>query len=187
LEDSIVSSDEGILELFRKDRREAFRLLYDEYAGRLFSVCNRYIVDEQLAADLLHETMLKVYDHLSSFKYDGEGSLFRWMSRIAVNMILDKKKWARRHRLQVSELVWNQIPEPELESDDEIPAEEMRKMIGRLSPIKRAVFNMYCIEGYSHREIGSLLGISENGSSSTLSKAKKELAAMIIDYLKNNE
>ena len=180
-------SDKTIIELFRRDKREGFRLVYDKYANRLFSVCNRYTMNEQEAADLVHDTMLKVYDRLPYFKNEGEGSLFRWMVKIAVNMIFDKRKWKRRHLTQVSETVWTSIPEPVIENDNNIPEEEARKMIGRLSPIKRIVFIMFCIEGYSHKEIGAFLGISENGSSSTLSKAKKELAAMITDYQKNNE
>lgn len=180
-------SDKTIIELFRRDKREGFRLVYDKYANRLFSVCNRYTMNEQEAADLVHDTMLKVYDRLPYFKNEVDGSLFRWMIKIAVNMIFDKRKWKRRHLTQVSETVWTSIPEPVIENHNSIPEEEMRKMIARLSTIKRIVFIMYCIEGYSHKEIGAFLGISENGSSSTLSKAKKELAAMITDYQKNNE
>ncbi|MBR5174553.1 MAG: sigma-70 family RNA polymerase sigma factor [Bacteroidales bacterium] len=180
----ISESEKRIIGIFRKNKTEGLRLIYTEYADRLFSVCYRYVMDKQEAYDITHETMLKVYDRLPSFKYNGEGSLFRYIARVAINMILDKKKITRRHRGQINEEVWSDIPEPSVENDLEIPEEALLKMIERLTPVKRSVFNMYCIDGYSHKEIGSLLGISENGSSSILSKAKKELSSMLTEYIK---
>lgn len=68
---------------------------------------------------------------------------------------------------------------------DTIPVEEIYKMVGRLSSARRTVFNLSAMEGYSYKEIGEMLGISEDGASSTMSKAKKDLARMVKDYLKS--
>lgn len=76
------------------------------------------------------------------------------------------------------------IPEPAVEELAEIPGEKLMEWISRLPDMRRAVFNLYCIEGYSHQEIGKMLGISERSSTSTLAKARKELKEKIHQYLK---
>ena len=79
------------------------------------------------------------------------------------------------------------IPEPTEEEMVTIPSEIIRDWIAGLPDLRRAVFNLYCIDGYSHREIGEMLGISENGSTSILAKARKQLKGMIKEYLKEQE
>ena len=177
-------SDEQLEDLFRKDRREGLRLTYVKYADGLYSVCRRYAVDDQEAQDFFHDAMLRVYDKAGAFRSQGEGSLLRWMSRVAVNMIVDGMRKKRNVRLLSMEEAVIDVPEPSPEQASMIPVEEMRRMIGSLSPVKKMVFNLFCIESYSHKEIGKMLGITEEGSSSTLSKARKELAAMVNEYIK---
>ena len=79
------------------------------------------------------------------------------------------------------------IPEPTEEEVAEIPKEKLREWIAELSDMRRAVFNLYCIDGYSHQEIGKMLGISERGTTSTLAKARKELKEKINQYLKEQD
>ena len=180
-------SDERILELFRKDNKEGFRLMYEKYADGLLTVCRRYSVVDDDAMDYLHESMLKIYDKMDSFRYNGEGSLFRWMTRVAVNMILDKKR-RERHMLLTS-MIENvdKSPEPSVNKVMGLTYNEICELLSRLSPIKGTVFKLFYLEEYSHKEIARLLRITEKGSSSILSKAKKELSVVIIDYLNNKE
>ena len=70
---------------------------------------------------------------------------------------------------------------------EEIPQEKLLEWIARLPTLRRTVFNLYCIDGYSHKEIGKMLGISEKGSAGVLAKARKQLKADIQDYLKDAE
>jgi len=79
------------------------------------------------------------------------------------------------------------IPEPTEDEVAEIPKEKLREWIAELSDMRRAVFNMYCIDGYSHQEIGRMLGISERGSTSVLAKARKQLKEKIKQYLKEQD
>jgi RNA polymerase sigma-70 factor (ECF subfamily) len=79
------------------------------------------------------------------------------------------------------------IPEPTEEEMITIPKEKLRDWIAELPDLRRTVFNLYCIDGYSHKEIGEMLGISETGSSSILAKARKQLKGMINEYLKGQE
>ena len=176
-------SDEKILEEFQRNKKEGFRLMYEKYADRLLSVCRRYSVDGGDAMDYLHEAMLKIYDKMDYFHLDGEGSLIRWMTRVAVNMILDTKKLEKRKNLAGLTENDSQEPEPSIDQIMELSFDMIDSMLSHLSPIKRTVFNLFYMEEYSHKEIAELLRITENGSSSILSKARKELAAMILDYL----
>ena len=180
-------SDERILEVFQRNRKEGFRLIYEKYADRLLSVCHRYSVDGGDAMDYLHEAMLKIYDRMDRFHPDGEGSLLRWMTRVAINMILDTKKLEKRKNLTILTENDSQEPEPSIDQITELPFDVLANMLSSLSPIKHTVFNLFYMEEYSHKEIAELLRITENGSSSILSKARKELAAMILEYLKSKE
>lgn len=182
--EDISLSDEVILKQFRKNRREGFRLIYEKYADRLFTVCRRYSVDDQEAKDSLHESMLKVFDRLKTFNFEGEGSLYKWITRLTINLILDKKKSIRRQAKALS--LYNEVDftEPDADQIEVLSIEEVEKLVEKLSPIRKVVFYLYFFEGYSHKEIAELLGITENGSSSTLSKAKKDMAELLCFHIR---
>lgn len=152
------------------------------------SVCRRYSTDKSQAMDYFQDAMVRIYRKMNSFKFCDEGSLFRWMSRVAVNLILDslriKERWLC---IELDEGKTGSSFDLEYADSVKVPEEVMLGMIEKLSPAKRIVFNLSAIEGYSFKQIGSLLGVSEDGASSTMSKARKELSAMVKDYLKQNE
>ncbi len=85
--------------------------------------------------------------------------------------------------------LWPQdnIPEPTEDEMDTVPKEKLQEWIAGLPDLRRAVFNMYCIDGYSHKEIAKMLGISEKGSASVLVKARRQLKEKIRDYLKEQQ
>ena len=83
--------------------------------------------------------------------------------------------------------VYDDIPEPTAQETEAIPKEKLREWISELPDLRRAVFNLYCIDGYSHKEIARMLGISETGSTSILVKARKQLKDKIKQYLKEQE
>lgn len=180
-------TDLEIKEAYRKDKKEGFRLLYHKYSERILSVCKRYSADKGEAMDYFQDAMLKIDDKIGSFTPGEEGSLFNWMSKVAVNMIVDalrrKSLWKTVLLDEVDDM---DLSDPEYDEVDSIPVDEIYKMVRRLSPSKRAVFNLYAIDGYSYKEIADLLGISEDGASSVMSKARKELSRMVSDYLKEN-
>ena len=161
--------------------------LYRRYAVRLNTLCKRYLGNEDDAKDLMLDTLIQALDRIDTFKYKGEGSLYAWMSRIAINKALNLLK---RHKWRMVSLDFrtrDDIPEPAVDEVAEIPKEKLRKWIAELSDMRRAVFNLYCIDGYSHQEIGRMLGISERGSTSTLAKARKELKEKIRQYIKEQD
>lgn len=161
--------------------------LYTRYAARLMTLCRRYTGCEADAQDLLQETFVKVLDRIGSFRYAGDGSLYRWIRRIAINQALNDLRRNRWRWVPLDFSPGDPVAEPTEEEILAIPQEKMLEWISRLPELRRAVFNLYCIDGYSHKEIGVMLGISEKGSAGVLAKARKQLKQQIFQYLKDTE
>ena len=169
----------------RKDR-EAREELFKRYGSKLFALCLRYSSDRNEADDLLQDAFIRIFDRIGRFRWQGEGSLFRWMARLTLNMSFDK---ARRRRLfQKTDIrpYEDTIPEPEYDETLQIPQEKLAEMIGRLPERYRTVFQLYCIDGLSHVEIARLLGIKEKSSSADLARARALLSRQIKQYLDEN-
>ena len=157
--------------------------LYRRYAARVYTLCRRYLGDGEEAKDLMQETFIQALDKIHSFTFTGKGSLYGWISRIAINKALNQIK--RQRWRTVSLDLWSQdtLPEPTEEEMETVPQEKLLAWIASLPDLRRAVFNLYCVDGYSHKEIGKMLGISEKGSAGVLAKARKQLKEKIIHYL----
>ena len=181
-----MQMDERILaEGCREGDGAARRELYDRFAGRLMAVCMRYAGDRATAEDLLHDAFLKIYGAFGKFSYRGPGSLRAWMERVTVNVALE---WLRgRNRLGMTELDEGRVAATVAESAvEQVPREVLLRFVSELPEGYRAVFNLYCIEEYSHREIARMLGINEKSSSSQLFRARALLARKIRAYLESH-
>ena len=161
--------------------------LYRRYAARVYTLCRRYLGDPDEAKDLMQETLIQALDKIGSFKYSGKGSLYGWIRRIAINKALNLLKRRRWRTVPLEDAGIDNIPEPTEEEMAGIPQEKLLEWITNLSDERRAVFNLYCLDGYSHREIGEMLGISEKGAASVLAKARKQLKEEIKRYRKETE
>lgn len=163
---------------------KARKELYMRYAGSLYALCLRYVGDRELARDLMHDGIMKVFDTIG--KYRPEGSLKSWVSRVTVNLVIDHIR--KSHKFQTVSLEEKQerLPEPEKEEMRLVPKEELMKMVTRLPETKRVIFNLFCVEGYSHKDIATMLGIKEKTSSSLLFKARMQLADEVKDYIRRN-
>lgn len=175
----------------RRGEAKAQRALYDSYAPRLMATIVRYVGRGDVAQDVLQDTLVRALRGFSQFKWRGKGSLGGWLNRMAVNMSLNYLR-DNRHMLQAVSL--DERPEASLVADEPTPADvegldlaELMRLVEELPTGYRTVFNLYCIEGYSHREIASELGISVNTSSSQLARAKAMLARKINDYVARKE
>ena len=168
--------------LCAKGDRSAMRELYNRYAARLSALCSRYANGPEEGMDLMHDTMAKAFGKMGQYRYRGEGSLYSWLSRMAVNLAIDRLRKEGRLGVPVSEEAIPDIPDPPAEEVRSIPLQDLQSMITSLPDSKRVVFNMFCVDGFSHREIAEKLGITEKTSSSTLAKAKKMLSRMIHEY-----
>lgn len=163
----------------RQGDRRSQKAIYDMLSGKMFAVCLRYMGNKDAAEDILQDGFVTLFTKLDS--YSGEGSFEGWARRIFVNTALMS---LRKHdALKGSEDVdaaWD------MTSDDPTAIEkigynELMKMIEALPPGFRTVFNMYVIEGYSHKEIAEALDISETTSRSQLQRARVLLQSKIKD------
>ena len=161
--------------------------LYKRYAARVYTLSRRYLGDGDEAKDNMQESLIQALDKIQSFKYSGKGSLYGWISRIAINKALNQIQRHRRRIVSLDFLSRDTVEDPTEEEMERIPQEKLLEWISGLPDMKRAVFNLYCLDGYSHKEIGGLLGITEKGSAGILAKARKHLKEEIRQYLKGKE
>ncbi|MBP6022277.1 RNA polymerase sigma factor [Ferruginibacter sp.] len=151
-------------------------ILYHRFASKMYAVCLRYCKDAEDAQDLLQDGFVKIFKNLEKFR--GEGSFEGWIRRIFVNTSIEhfRKAVKTQSVTDSQELV---IEDPSWNALDNLAEKDIIKMIQELSPGYRQVFNMYVIEGYSHKDIGDILGISEGTSKSQLARAKGILKKMV--------
>ena len=160
------------------------RMLYDTYAPKMYGVCLRYAGNENDANDILQEGFIKVYKNIHKFR--SEGSFEGWIRRIFVNTAIEHYR-KRVKMYNVTEAQENTIEDKELTALDTLATKDILKIVDELSPGYKAVFNMHVIEGYSHKEIANILGITEGTSKSQLARAKGVLRNLIeTRYNKNN-
>ena len=144
-------------------------------------MCLQYSGNDEEARDVLQEGFIKIYENLVHYKY--EGSFDGWVRRIMVNTALEK--YRSKHNLyRVDDI--DQIPEPNAEPDNEdyagLEARDLMEIIRELPPRYRIVFNLFAIEGYSHKEISDMMSISEGTSKSNLSRARVILQRRVGSY-----
>ncbi len=167
-----------LIEGCKSGRQKAQSELYQMFAPKLFGVCIRYSRDMSEAEDILHEAFMKIFNRIR--QYNGKGSLEGWLTRIVVNLALDKYK--KRYRLHTVEDItvydYKNIDESAYSTMDHA---QILELVQQLPPRYKVVFNLYAIDGYSHREIAEMLGVSESTSKSNLSRARKVLQEKLFD------
>ena len=180
-----ISEIDLALKCARKDQK-AQGELYTRYAGRLYAVCFRYIGNKEEAQDLMHDAMIKAMDSIRLFHYSGEGSLYAWLRRLTVNVSIDRLREKGKAQIIPLDLTMEPaVSEPQDDEDaDNIPAQVMLDMVASLPDVRRTVFNMYCIDGFTHKEIAEAINITEKGSASILAKSRVQLRNAINEYLK---
>ena len=163
-----------------KDDRRMQEELYRRFSPRMYAVCLRYADNAEEAQDILQEGFIKVFKKLDSFR--NEGSFEGWIRRIFVNTAIEHFR-RKKYLMPVTEREENTIEGKYLSVLDNLAAADIMALVQELSPGYRTVFNMYVVEGYSHKEIGDILGISEGTSKSQLSRAKVILQDMVKKYI----
>ncbi|MEN8247466.1 MAG: RNA polymerase sigma factor [Bacteroidota bacterium] len=160
-----------------KKQRQAQQELYDWLAPKMLGLCRRYIHDHNEAESVMIAGFIKVFDKIEQFS--GDGNFEGWVRRIMVNESL---LYIRKHKnmyIEVDIEYADRKPDYNLASTN-LEVDELVKLINNLPIGYRTVFNMYAIEGYSHKEIAKTLNISENTSKSQLSRARKMLQVQLL-------
>ena len=157
-------SEERLLRKVQKGDTSAAESLYRLHVRYLSALCSRYLTNDEDIKDVLQEAFIKIFTLIGDFEYRGTGSLRGWMARITLNETLKLD-----------------VPDSDLDTGD-IPTDVLFGFVRELPEGYRTVFNLYVIDGKSHKEIAAMLGIKENTSASQLFKAKAMLARKIKQY-----
>jgi len=171
------TKENELIEGCKKRESHAQRQLYDRFSGKMYALCNRYVKDKMEAEDVLVSSFTKVFERIDQYK--GEGSFEGWLRKVVVNESLS---YLRKNKNMYLETDIEAIDhEPDFETiDTQLETEDLLKMINALPTGYRIVFNMYAIDGFSHKEIASHLGINENTSKSQLSRARAMLQRNLL-------
>jgi len=172
-------NEKEIIEKCLKNDRASQKLLYNSYAPKMYAVCMRYASKRVAADDILQEAFIKVFKYLASFQFTG--SFEGWIRRIVVRTALDHiKKYAD----PFEDFTDSEAEETMIAVNDAMTSlgtQELFSIVQSLPEGKKMIFNLYVFEGYSHKEIAELLGISVMTSKGQLSKAKKMLQERITN------
>ena len=173
--------EEQLIIQCKKQDAQAQGALYQKYSGVLFAICLRYSPNYTEAQDNLQDAFLTIFNKVE--QYSGKGSFEGWLKRVTVNTVLQKYR-KKRHFDIVRE---DQIAdEAAIEVEDkEIPLDDLLQMVQELPDQYRLVFSLYVLDGYSHKEIGAQLGISDGTSKSNLARGRKILQKKVSDYKEN--
>lgn len=182
-----MMEEQELAEQCRRGDNKARQLLYERYAAHLYGICLRYVSDRDTAQDLLHDGFLQLYRSMDKFQWRGQGSLGAWMDRVMVNLLLQHLRHEEQvDRVEHPEQLPDVVDEPDGSLAEAVPAEVVMELVQRLPAGYRAVFNLYVVEGKSHREIAGLLGIREKSSASQLARAKSVLAQGIRRWVEEH-
>lgn len=158
--------------------------LYDRFSPTMFGICLRYSSDYHTAEDLLQEGFIKVFRNLH--KYRGDGSFEGWIRRIFVNTAIENyRKLNNGVRIIELDCLYNQPLEANVLHD--LAAEDLMRLVQKLPHGYRMAFNLYCIEGYSHKEIAEKLSVTEGTSKSQLARSKNYLKKLVQEQFENEE
>jgi RNA polymerase sigma factor (sigma-70 family) len=170
-------SDRQLVKDCLKGKPEAQRQLYEQFAKNMLGVCYRYTKSLKDAEDVLQEGFIKVYLGLKQYKYEGE--LGAWIRRIMVNTALNFLKRNRKYR---DEMYFTEQPLHPVADDNpliSLQAKELADLIRQLPHGYQTIFNLHAVEGYTHVEIGEMLGISDGTSRSQYARAR----GLLISWL----
>lgn len=165
-----------LIEGCKNNNRDAQYKLYNLLSGKMFAVCLRYAKNREVAEDILQEGFVKVFNNIDKFR--AEGSFEGWVRRIIVNTAVEHYRKSAKMFMVTNiddtnkELIWE-------ETGNDLEVEDLMKLINSLSTGYRTIFNLYVIEGYSHKEIAEKLDINEGTSKSQLARARYMLMEMV--------
>ncbi len=161
---------EEIINGCKKGKRRSQEMLYREYSGKMYAICLYYAGNRTEAEDILHNGFIKVFQYIKQHKE--KGAFVPWMRKVFMHTALEKYKQKKYLVFSEDEKKASNLESTEEDIVSSLAAEDLIRLIQQLSPAYRMVFNLFAIEGYSHKEISEMLGISEGTSKSNLSRAR---------------
>ena len=179
-----IISETDLIEGCLRGERKMQHELYQRFAPKMYGVCLRYAGNAEEAEDILQEGFIKVFNKMSSYR--GDGSFEGWIRRVFVNTAIEH--FRKKTYLQpITETEENTIEGKYLSVLDHLAEKDIIQLVQQLSPGYRTVFNMYVVEGYTHRQIAEILEISEGTSKSQLSRAKLILQGLVKTFVEKRK
>ncbi|MGZ3839136.1 MAG: RNA polymerase sigma factor [Flavisolibacter sp.] len=179
-----IFSDADLIEGCLRGERKMQYELYQRFAPKMYGVCLRYAGNAEEAEDILQEGFIKVFNKIGSFR--NEGSFEGWIRRIFVNTAIENFR-KKIHLQPITEYEEDTVEGKYLSVLDNLAEKDIIQLVQQLSPGYRTVFNMYVVEGYTHRQIAEALGISEGTSKSQLSRAKQILQDLVRQFIEKRK
>ncbi len=169
-------SEKEFIDACVRNERWAQKRLYEEHYSQMMGVCLRYARNEHDALDILQEGFIKVFRNIT--KYQPGTTLAAWIRRIMVNTAIDYYRKNIRRRTEDLDTAY-ELKSTDADAISQCSEKEILEAVQQLTPAYRVVFNLYVIEGYSHKEIAELMEITESTSRSNLVKSRMKLRAII--------
>ena len=171
-------TDQELVKQCMEGKREAQQALFKLYAGKMLTVCRRYFDNIEEAEDVLQEGFIKVFERLH--QWQGTGPLGGWIRTVMVNTALthlrSTKKW--QNTTEIDDAI--QLTNDDANALESMSANDILHLIAQMPSGYRTVFNLFVIEGYGHKEIGEMLGISESTSKTQFLKSKEWLKKALM-------
>ncbi|MDC1211887.1 RNA polymerase sigma factor [bacterium] len=172
----------------KKNNRKAHNELYQKCFGFMMAISLRYCNNREDAESFVNQSFLKVVSNLE--KYNEDVPFGSWISRITVNTIIDQFRRDKKHRENMSSIDMEDVKPSAAQVDfnkaaQELDAEELEQMIMTLPDMSKKVFNLFAIDGYTHKEIGEMLGMSDGTSKWHVSFARKSLQKLVKKSMEN--
>ena len=178
-------STEELITRCQDNDRQAQELLYRQYSSVLYGMCLKYAPNQMEAEDNLQDAFITIFQRIG--QYQGKGSFEGWMKRIAINTVLQKYRQKRLYDLPADDLIEEKLDEDLDDGSVALPLPFLLSIIQQLPERYRLVFNLYVLDGHTHKEIAELLGISDGTSKSNLARARQLLQQTINAFNKAND
>ena len=173
---------EQLISECKKQNATAQEALYRKYSGVLFGICLKYSPNRTEAEDNLQDSFITIFKRIE--QYQGKGSFEGWIKRVTVNTVL--QKYRKKKIFDITDDQQIEAEEVVVETR-EVPLDYLLSIIQELPDRYRLVFNLYVLDGYSHKEIAEMLGISDGTSKSNLARARMILKTKVESYLERKE
>lgn len=160
-----------------RKERWAQKRLYEDYYSDMMNIALRYAASNDEALDILHEGFIKIFNNL--YKYQPGTSISAWMKRIMINSAIDQYRKEKRRRTEDLDSVEYSTATMDPDVLSKMSSKEILDALQRLTPTYRSIFNLYVLEGYSHREISEMMNITESTCRSNLVKARYKLQTIL--------
>lgn len=178
-------SEQDLIAGCKKKDPRCQKLLFTTYAPKMLGVCRRYVDSLDTAEDILQDGFIKVFQKIDT--YTGEGAFGGWIRRVFVTTALEHLRQNKAMQFNVSLDDINEIQaDAGISVLSRLTVDDLMKCIAELPMGYRTIFNLYAIEGYSHKEIAEMLNIKENSSQSQLVRARKVLQEKVQSILNND-